>query len=202
MTGSLQVKNDKFYAVLNFKNQQGKRAQKWISLNLSVKGNNRRAEILLNELLIQYQGIETIEPMNTLLTKHVAAWIEMDQPYIARTTYDQYINILNNHIAPYFDTRGIILSKLTPGDLEDYYTFKVNGRLSPNTVIKHHTVIRSSLQWTVKHQYIKENAADFADKPTRVHYHGAAPYTIQEVARLIHVTQSEPIGVPIFLASF
>lgn len=37
MTGSLQVKNEKFYAVLNFKNQEGKRVQKWISLNLPVK---------------------------------------------------------------------------------------------------------------------------------------------------------------------
>ena len=44
MTGSLQVKNDKYYAVLNFRDKDGKRVQKWISLNLAVKGNKRKAE--------------------------------------------------------------------------------------------------------------------------------------------------------------
>ena len=34
MTGSLQIKSDKYYAVLNFRDQEGKRVQKWIPLNL------------------------------------------------------------------------------------------------------------------------------------------------------------------------
>lgn len=48
MTGSLQIKNDKYYAVLNFKDHSGKRAQKWVSLGLpAVKGNKRLAEAKL-----------------------------------------------------------------------------------------------------------------------------------------------------------
>lgn len=49
MTGSLQIKGDKYYAVLNFRDSTGKRVQKWLSLNLPVKGNKRRAEAALNE---------------------------------------------------------------------------------------------------------------------------------------------------------
>ena len=119
MTGSLQTKGDKFYAVLNFYDDNGKRKQKWIPLNLPVKGNQRRAEAMLNQLLVEYDGYESIQPMITLLSQHVAAWIEMDKPYITVTTYNQYINILNNHIAPYFDPRKITLAGLTAGDLED-----------------------------------------------------------------------------------
>ena len=63
MTGSLQEKNGKFYAVLNFKKQDGTRAQKWINLNLPVRGNKRNAEAMLRDLLVQYQGIESIEPI-------------------------------------------------------------------------------------------------------------------------------------------
>lgn len=110
MTGSLQVKNDKFYAVLNFKDASGKRVQKWISLNLSVKGNKRKAEAALNELLSQYQGLDSIEPINTLLAQHIAKWIEHDRPHITVTTYNQYVNMLNNHIAPYFNPRGITIA--------------------------------------------------------------------------------------------
>ncbi len=63
MTGSLQIKNDTYYAVLNFRNSEGKRVQKWINLNMPVRDNKRRAEAALNELLVQYQDYENIEPM-------------------------------------------------------------------------------------------------------------------------------------------
>lgn len=202
MTGSLQIKNDKYYAVLNFRDQTGKRIQKWISLNLTVKGNKRRAEALLNELLVEYQGIEQIEPMNTLLSKHILNWIEANRPNIAVTTYNQYINMLRVHIAPYFDKRNITLSKVTAGDLEDYYTTKITEGLNPNTVIKHHAIIRSALQWAVKHRYIRENPADFATKPERIKFHGESPYSIEEIAQLLTLTQHESIAVPIFLACF
>ena len=202
MTGSLQVKNDKFYAVLNFKNQEGKRVQKWISLNLSVKGNKRKAEAALNELLAQYQGLDSIEPINTLLAQHVANWIEYDRPHITVTTYNQYVNMLNNHIAPYFNLRGITVGNVTAGDLEDYYRAKVAEGLSPNTVIKHHAIIRSALQWAMKHQYIRFNPADLATRPSKVHFNPNDPYSIEEVVQLLTVAQSEPIAVPIFLACF
>ena len=202
MTGSLQIKSDRYYAVLNFRNQSGKRVQKWINLNLPVRDNKRRAEMMLNELLVQYQGYEAIEPMNHLLSQHVAQWLEANRPNIAVTTYDQYYNILTRHIQPYFDTKRITVSKLTAGDLEDYYSFKVKQGLSPNSVIKHHAMIRTALQWAVKHRYIRENVADFAKKPAHVRYHGNEPYTITEVARLLQLTANEPIAVPIFLASF
>ena len=202
MTGSLQIKNDKFYAVLNFRNQDGKRTQKWISLNLPVKGNKRKAEAVLNQLLIDYQGIESVEPMNTLLSQHIANWMESNRPNIAVTTYNQYMNMLKLHIGPYFDQKKITLNKVTAGDLEDYYTAKIAGGLSPNTLIKHHAVIRTALQWAVKHRYIRENVADFANKPDRVKYQGVAPYSVEEIGNLLSLTQYEPIAVPIFLASF
>lgn len=202
MTGSLQIKGDKYYAVLNFKDENGKRVQKWINLNMPVKDNKRRAESALNELLVQYQGYENIEPMNQLLSQHIAQWLESNRPNIAVTTYDQYFNILKKHISPYFDSKKITVSKLTAGDLEDYYTYKINEGLSPNSVIKHHAVIRTALQWAVKHRYIRENVADFAEKPGHVRYRGAEPYSVQEIANLLQLTANEPIAVPIFLASF
>ena len=149
MTGSLQEKNNKFYAVLNFKDSNGKRVQKWISLNLPVKGNKRKAEAMLNDLLVQYQGLDSIEPLNMLLSVCIANWIEYDRPHITVTTYNQYVNMLKIHIAPHFNTRGITVSSVTAGDLEDYYRMKVAEGLSPNTVIKHHAIIRSTLQWAM-----------------------------------------------------
>ena len=106
MTGSLQVKNDKYYAVLNFRDKDGKRVQKWIPLNLPLRGNKRKAETMLRQLIEQYQGLEAIEPINRLLGQHIADWVEHNRPKLAVTTYNQYVNILNLHLIPYFNPRG------------------------------------------------------------------------------------------------
>ena len=42
MTGSVQTKNNKYYAVLNIYDENHKRKQKWIDLELSSKGGNYR----------------------------------------------------------------------------------------------------------------------------------------------------------------
>ena len=47
MSGSLQIKNGKYYAVISYKNEQGKRKQKWVNTNLEAKGNKRKAEDFL-----------------------------------------------------------------------------------------------------------------------------------------------------------
>ena len=202
MTGSLQVKNDKYYAVLNFRDKEGKRVQKWIPLNLPLRGNKRKAETMLRQLIEQYQGLEAIEPINRLLGQHIADWVEHNRPKLAVTTYNQYVNILNLHLIPYFNPRGITLGNVTPGDLEDYYQFKIGGGLNPNTVIKHHAIIRSALQWALKHQYIRYNPADLATRPTKAKYIPNTPYSVEEVAQLLALTQNEPIAVPIFAAAF
>ena len=52
MTGSLQIKRDKYYAVLNMYDENHKRKQKWIDLELSSKGNNyRKANQKLNNIM-------------------------------------------------------------------------------------------------------------------------------------------------------
>lgn len=74
--------------------------------------------------------------------------------------------------------------------------------MSPNTVIKHHAIIRSTLQWALKHQYIRYNPADLATRPSKVHFKPNDPYSVEEIVQLLTVTQNEPAAVPIFLASF
>lgn len=63
-------------------------------------------------------------------------------------------------------------------------------------------MMRTALQWGVKHRYIKENVADFADKPAHVRYQGAEPYTIQEIASLLSCTQMSPLLFQFFWLLF
>jgi len=144
MTGSLQIKNGVYYAVLNFKDKNGKRKQKWINTKLPQKGNKRKAEQMLNELKAQYEETEYIEPSKALFCDFLKEWIELNKSKIQVTTYDNYVHMLDKHIYPYFKERCIPLFKLSPIDILRYYSEKLE-ELSPNTVIKHHGVIRAAL---------------------------------------------------------
>ena len=53
-TGSVQEKNGRFYFVVNLYDANGKRRIKWISTGLTVRGNKRKAESMLREVLLNY----------------------------------------------------------------------------------------------------------------------------------------------------
>ena len=49
VAGHLQEKKGYYYAVLSYRNADGRRKTKWISTGLPVKGNKKRAEAFLME---------------------------------------------------------------------------------------------------------------------------------------------------------
>lgn len=207
MTGSLQIKNGVFYAVLNIKDSTGKRKQKWISTGLIVKGNKKKAEQFLNELKSQYEEMaqekETnyIEPPEIMFCDFLKEWITLNKSNIQVTTYDGYIHMLNKHVYPYFKEEGILLTKVKPMDIQRYYAKKLEQGLSPNTVIKHHGIIRSALQYAVKTNLIKENAADYVDKPRREKFI-ASYYNADELNKLFAAAKGSTIETPILLAAY
>lgn len=201
MTGSLQIKSDTFYAVLNFKDENGKRKQKWVCLNLPVKNNKRKAEQRLNELLAENAETEYIEPTKTLLCDYIKEWVEASKSNVQVTTYDNYVHMLNRHIYPYFKRLNVSLNKVTPSVIKKYHTDKLAEGLSPNTVIKHHAIIRSSLQQAFKMKLVKENVADLVEKPKRTKYHGNF-YNAEEINSLLAVAKGTSIETPVYLAAY
>ena len=69
MTGSLQIKNDKYYAVLSWYEGE-KRKQKWIATGFDVKGNKRRAEAFLKR---------EMDKLEKLQDRHLTG---TDQPFL------------------------------------------------------------------------------------------------------------------------
>ena len=49
VAGRLQEKNDYFYIVLSYKDENGKRKEPWFKTGLKVRGNKKKAEDMLNE---------------------------------------------------------------------------------------------------------------------------------------------------------
>ncbi|MCL2400435.1 MAG: site-specific integrase [Defluviitaleaceae bacterium] len=201
MTGSLQEKKGMFYMVLNIKDGAGNRKQKWIPTGLSIKGNKRKAEQQLHAILTEYSDGDFVEPTNILLCDYLKDWIESRESRLQVTTYMNYVHMLNKHLYPYFKKTKLQLTDVNPNALQKYHSTKAKEGLSPNTIIKHHAVIRTALQQAVKSKLIKENPCNSVEKPKRKRFVSEF-YNAKEVRELLLVAKSSPIKVPIFIAAY
>ena len=109
MTGSLQVKKDKYYIVLNTYDAAGKRKNKWISTGLDVKGNKKRAEKMLREQLQEHEKREKLVKSDMLFSDAVRQWLEASAMRVDAVTLQGYEALTRVHILPYFDALGIQL---------------------------------------------------------------------------------------------
>jgi integrase len=201
MTGSLQIKKGYFYAVLNLKNESGKRKPKWIATGLEVKGNKRKANEFLNQQIAEYSAKKHIEPSKVLFCDFVKEWVTATKNRVQITTHNNYVHMLFKHIYPYFKDLGITISQIKITHLERYYSEKVSEGLSPNTVKKHHSVIRSALQTALKEELVSQNVADLVEKPKKKSFNGSF-YNQDELNKLFKVVKGSPIETPVLLATY
>lgn len=194
MTGSLQIKNNKYYAVLNIVGTDGKRKQKWISTDLAIKGNKKRAAKILEKLLEEYDE-RNISYDNVLLTDYLNDWIERVKNNLEPSTYRGYICNLRNHILPYFNKRRIKLIELKPYHLEDFYAYLMSDekKLSAQTVRHNHRIISKALNDALRHEIIKSNPAQRASVPKIKKYIGTFlnPEQLQKLVTLFQGTEIE-----------
>ena len=140
MTGSLQIKNNKYYLVLNTY-ENGKRKPKWIATELAAKGNKTRAQKLLRDTLKEYEQAEEAraeqEANRSLMpfTEAIRLWYEdklsdFEHP-IDEVTKQGYDTLMKNHVYPYFRKKGFRLCEITKDNLQEYISEKAkNGKLN------------------------------------------------------------------------
>ena len=197
--GSLQVNKGIYHVSFRVTDRNGKRIQKQLSTGIKAeKGNKRKAEKRMQEILEQWEGIVAVTD-KALLCDYIADWVERDKSRVQITTYDGYKHMLNKYIYPYFKNTRLNVQDVKPMHIENYCAEKINDGLSPNTVIKHLAVIRTALQDAVKNGIIRTNPADLVEKPKRVkpkHDY----YKQDELQKLLAVVKDTNIVVPVFLA--
>lgn len=197
--GSLQVNKGIYHVSFRVTDRNGKRIQKQLSTGIKAeKGNKRKAEKRMHEILEQWEGIVAVTD-NALLCDYIADWVERDKSRVQITTYDGYRHMLNKYIYPYFKNARLNVQDVKPMHIEKYCAEKISNGLSPNTVIKHLAIIRTALQDAVKNGIIRINPADLVEKPKRVkpkHDY----YKQEELQKLLALTRDTPIELPVFLA--
>lgn len=208
VTGSIQSNKGKYYAVINLKDENGKRKPKWISTGLEVKdGNKRKAEKFLQEQLALWNGRNGIF-IGTGLAEYLEHWLETIPRDIRPSTYRGYCGNMNNHIIPYFKQHPVALQDVTPMILEEYYysllkpesNLTTGTALSPTTIHHHHQNISKALNDAVREGLIVANPASTVRLPKKIPYRPdyLNKEQLEELNRLFSGTVIE---LPVFLCS-
>lgn len=172
MTGSLQIKNGKYYAVINtYKN--GKRNQKWINSGLSIKGNKTRAEKFLREQISIFESREGISNPNLKFSDYIKIWLENVKRSVDEVTYEGYEQLANSHIIPYFEKEDIELINIKREHLQAYVDYKAKfgrldnkGGLSAKSLKLHRNIINQTLKFAMQNGLISENPCQFVVFPS------------------------------------
>lgn len=208
IAGHLQEKNGMFYVVLNYRDENGKRKTPWISTNLPVKGNKKRAENFMMDVRRNFvppnvQQIEEREAMqkgDILFTDFLLKWLRVAKSTVKLTTYASYEMMATKIIIPYFQILNIKLKELTTEDIQDFYSAQLE-RVSANTVIHYHAVIHRALKYAVKIKTIQSNPAVNVERPRKEKFIGSF-YDKKEINTLFDIIQGHPLEVAIKLAAF
>lgn len=176
MTGSLTVKNGKYYAIINLY-ENGKRKKKWISTELPEKGNKRRAEQFLREKLAEYERMEGIVRSDIRFSDYVRIWLEQIARKVDAVTMQGYQVLADGHILPYFDETGVALTNVDYKVIQRYIDQKGKsgrldgkGGLSPRSLKLHKNIINQTLNLAVQNKLIPANPCQFVALPQSVRY--------------------------------
>lgn len=171
MTGHLQIKKDKYYAVINTY-ENGKRAQKWISTGYTVKGNKLRAEKFLREQLALYESQEKHSDSDILFSEYIKIWLSKIIISVDSVTYEGYEKLAYTHIIPYFEESKLSLHGITVNVLQEYIDTKAKcgridnkGGLSAKSLRLHRNILNQTLKDAVKSNLIESNPCPLVKFP-------------------------------------
>jgi integrase len=198
MTGSLQVKNDKFYIIVNLK-EDGKRKQKWIATGLDVKGNKRKAEQLLREALVECEKKPRLPASDILFSDYIRAWLKVAERRVDSVTFQGYKLMANAQVIPYFDQNGLRLQEVTRADLQAFFDEKAargrkdgKGGLSPSSLRQYKNIILQTLNEAVKNDLIRTNPCQFIELPKKQRYESSY-YSAEQLKTLFEAIRDDPI---------
>lgn len=199
MTGSLQTKNGKYYAVINLTDINGKRKQKWISTGYEIKGNKKKAERFLRNSIKEYELQENLISYDILFCDYALNWLNEVEKKVDIITFQGYESVAKAHIVPYFKEKAIKLCDLKRSDIQEYIDIKSScgridgkGGLSPKTIKTHKLIIQLICKEAIKNNLILKNPCEFVVLPKQQR-HEANFYTAEELQKMFDCLKNEPI---------
>ncbi|PKM73097.1 MAG: site-specific integrase [Firmicutes bacterium HGW-Firmicutes-16] len=207
MTGSLQIKNDKYYIVINTYDKNGKRKPKWISSGLTVKGNKKRAEQILREKIREYEARESLVYSDMLFSDAIRQWLKSSAIRVDVVTLQGNEYLAKSQLLPYFDALQIKLYDVNRRVLQAYFDEKCQsgridgkGGLSPRSLRLHKNILFQTLKEAVRDGIIPNNPCEQVSLPQLQRFE-AKFYSVEQLNALLEAIKDEPLYPLIKLAA-
>ena len=200
VSGHLHEKNGVYQIILNLVDEQGKRKPKWISTELPIKGNKKRAEEMLMEARRAHSN-ETVAPTerDMLFADYIEKiWLPTKQR-LEKTTFAEYTHEVKV-IAEYFRRQKLTLGGLAVKHIEDFYD-ELRKSLSECTVQKYHTKIHSALKQAAKKGIIQANPAASVEKPKPEQFN-ASFYNTDEMYQVLEAVKGTKLELAVMLGFY
>lgn len=142
---------------------------------------------------------QTVLPKELTVEQWLNTWMnDVIKLSRAETTVYSYQKMIDNHIVPALG--DVELQKLTPTMLQKYYAEKIReGKISSNTVRKHHDLMNTAFQMAVKQGLILSNPAANVEAPT-VKRPDIKYYSVEQLQTLLKLSEGTRLEVLIKLA--
>lgn len=203
VAGHLQEKNGIYYAVLSYRDSAGKRHQPWINTGLSVKGNKKKAEKLLEKLRRQYDtpsGDAGDLNGTMLFADYMEYWLKIIKGSVEVTTYSSYTFNVKKKIVPYFRSKNITLAGLQAKHLQTFYLHELET-LAGSSVQREHANIHKALKYAVQLDLIPFNPADRVERPKADKY-VSQYYTAEEMETFLEVSKDHKMALLFQMTAF
>ena len=204
VTGSIQIKNKIYQAVLSYK-QDNKWKTKWVSTKIpAIKGNKKLANAKLEEIKKQFQeeiNSDNIDNEDILFIDYMKKWLKMISSSVEPTTLNGYKGVVNGRMTDYFQNKKITLQNIKPKHIQEFYQYLLDEGLSGNTVKHYHANIRKALQYAMKTDIILSNPADKVDLP-KIEEYKPKFYTSDEVKILLNEVIGTKLEIPVMIDCF
>ena len=226
-TGSVQEKNGRFYFVINLYDANGKRRIKWISTGLTVRGNKRKAESMLREVLLNYdetgelptgrggayekvdakttkplpQPLQPVSNSEMLFLDYLNEWVQVHKASIQPATFISYNRMITGRITQYFEPLGLKLCEVTPQVLDEFQEKILLEGYTTNTVIHYHAIFGKAFKDAVRKDYLETNPMLKVDRPKKNSFRPNF-YSKDEVQQLLEVSQDDPLHLCILITAY
>lgn len=159
-----------WYAIIETRDENNKRKQKWISLP-KCRGK-REAQSECARLIAEMSTGAYVEPSKLTVAQFLERWLTHIKPNVSPRTHERYAQIARKNIAPLLGSK--LLSKLQPIEISGAYAHALEsgrcdgkGGLSPRTVHHVHRVLYSALDQGERWKLIVRNPAALLEKRDR-----------------------------------
>lgn len=202
--GHLEVKNGKYFVVISYQDEYGKRHRKQFATGLPEKGSRRAAEAELSRIKKEFKPPHPalsgdLNP-DMLFADYLIKWVEIAKMRIKLPTYCSYKNLITSTIAPYFRERGLTLAQLQARHIQSFYAERLQA-VKPNTVIHYHAVIHAALKYAFKMDMVAQNVAMKVERPRKNSYQ---PVFLDgaELEKLFQAIHGTKLELPVLVAAF